>query len=74
MMSFANFRIFKLLVEYKDTRATQRYFCQIIITGDKIHILLKNGTSAFDVKSDKNFDFGGYFGKSRKFCVKSPYI
>ena len=38
---FANFQIFKLLVEYEDTCAPEIYFQ--IVTDGKVHILYKNG-------------------------------
>ena len=73
---FAYFRIIKLLVEYEDTPATERYFLKLLLVVKYTFCEIKRfcGMSTLDVKFDKNFNILAIFGKNRQFWVRPPYI
>ena len=64
------FRMIKPLVEYEDTSATERYFLKLLVvvknTFCERMILWQE---SFDVKFDKNFNFGGYFWQKSSILV-----
>ena len=58
-MFFANFWIFKLLVEYEDTPATERYFVKLMQVVR--YTFCKRMVVHSMLKFDKNIEFWGYF-------------
>ena len=55
---FAYFRIIKLLLEYEDTHATERYFLKLLLVVKfTFYERMVLWHEAFDVKFDKNFNF-----------------
>ena len=75
LMFFADIRIFKVMVKYEDTPATERYFDKLLLVVR--HTICKKwpcGKSTFDAKFDKNLNFGGYFWPKSPYWLRPPYI